>query len=188
MLFIKWNLRLEAIEDMKKITFCLTVWLLLVFAACVQPLAAQSKAILNWQPDETRQPKPFTEAEIKELMTAVENGRLEQVQNLLKEKPDLVKARDNDGWTPLIMAARFNHVNLIKLRLKSGAKVDDVDNEGSSALHHASASGRMEAVKALVENKARVSLKNQGGDTPRKLAKSSGHDKVADYLEKKKGF
>ena len=46
----------------------------------------------------------------------------------------------------------------------------------------------MEAVKALVENKARVSLKNQGGDTPRKLAKSSGHDKVADYLEKKKGF
>ena len=185
MLFIKQNLHLEAIEDMKKI---LTVLLLLAFAAGVQPLAAQSKAILNWQPDEVRQPKPFTEFEIKELMTAVENGRLEQVQNLLKEKPDLVKARDNDGWTPLIMAARFNHVNLIKLLLKSGAKVDDVDNEGSSALHHASASGRMEAVKTLVESKARVSLKNQGGDTPCKLAKSSGHSKVADYLEKKKGY
>lgn len=185
MLLIKRNLRLEEIEDMKKL---LTILMLLVFAAYAQSLVAQSKAILDWQPDETRQPKPFTEFEIKELMNAVENGRLEQVQNLLKEKPDLVKAKDNDGWTPLIMAARFNHVNIIKLLLKSGAKVDDVDNEGSSALHHASASGRMEAVKALVESKARVSLKNQGGDTPRKLAKSSGHDKVADYLEKKKGY
>jgi len=181
-------LHLEAIEDMKKLSLCSAILMILLFAVCVQPLAAQSKAILNWQPDETRQPKPFTEFEIKELMNAVENGRLEQVQNLLKEKPDLVKARDNDGWTPLIMAARFNHVNLIKLLLKSGAKVDDVDNEGSSALHHASASGRMEAVKTLVENKARVSLKNQGGDTPRKLAKSSAHSKVADYLEKKKGY
>ncbi len=181
-------MHLEAIEDMKKLSPCLTILMLLVFAAFAQPLAAQSKAILNWQPDETRQAKPFTESEVKELMNAVENGQLEQVQNLLKAKPDLVKARDNDGWTPLIMAARFNQVNLIKLLLKSGAKVDDVDNEGSSALHHASASGRMEAVKTLVENKAQVSLKNQGGDTPRKLAKSSGHDKVSDYLKKKKGF
>ncbi len=187
MLFIKFNLHLEAIKYMKKLLTMLLL-LLLVFSAGAQPLMAQSKAILNWQPDEARQPKLFTEFEIKELMNAVENGRLEQVQNLLKEKPDLVKARDNDGWTPLIMAARFNHVNLIKLLLKSGAKVDDVDNEGSSALHHASASGRMEAVKTLVESKARVSLKNHGGDTPRKLAKSSGHSKVADYLEKKKGY
>ena len=179
---------MEAIEEMNKSCLFFTVLMILGLVAWVQPLTAQSKAILNWQPDEIRPPKPFTDFEIKELMNAVENGKLEQVQNLLKEKPELIKARDKDDWTPLIMAARFNRVSLIKLLLKSGAKIDDVDGEGYSALHHASASGRLEAVKALLDGKAQINLKTRGGDTPRQLAKSSGHTSVADYLGKKKGY
>lgn len=152
-------------------------------------LCAQSKAILDWQPDENLQkPKLFTEFEIKEFMTAVENGKLEQVEALLKKRPDLVKLKDVENWTPLIMAARFNQAAVLLLLLKKGASIDDVDGDGYSALHHASASGKLETVKLLVENRAKINLKTRGGETPRSLAVSSGHAKVGDYLKKKKGY
>nr|CAH7750361.1 unnamed protein product [Callosobruchus chinensis] len=48
--------------------------------------------------DETRNPTDELE---KKILDACEHGNLEEVQKILENRPDLVGARDKDGYTPL---------------------------------------------------------------------------------------
>ena len=86
------------------------------------------------------------------LMRAAKNGNLKEVDRLIKSDAD-VNLCDNDGWTALMNAARYqNDPEIVKLLLEAGANPEQKNKYGSTALHLAAAySESPEIVRELVE-------------------------------------
>jgi ankyrin repeat protein len=61
-----------------------------------------------------------------------------------------IRTRENNS-TPLHLAASRGHWGIVKLLVEKGAKVDDTDAGGSSALHYAAAGGQGENNRDVIE-------------------------------------
>lgn len=59
--------------------------------------------------------------------------------------------QESQGKTPLMLAARYNSVEIIKLLLEKGAKLNRKDERGQDALKYAELSGAKEAAAYLRE-------------------------------------
>src|ERR1017187_9440312 len=70
-----------------------------------------------------------------EIHDAAKAGDLEKVSALLKDKPDLVSSKNNDGSTPLHLAATKGDWKVVELLLASKAEVNAKDNSGVTPLH-----------------------------------------------------
>ena len=95
-----------------------------------------------------------------------------------------IELTDNEGMTALLSAIQTRNINnydVIKLLIDSGADTNVLDNDGYSAMHHASMTGRLEVIKLLYEvmGQGIFSLQNHTGSTPLTLASQSGHIDVA---------
>ncbi|CAG5088604.1 Similar to RF_0381: Putative ankyrin repeat protein RF_0381 (Rickettsia felis (strain ATCC VR-1525 / URRWXCal2)), partial [Cotesia congregata] len=76
--------------------------------------------------------------------------------------------------SPLIIAARCGHLEIIKFLIEQGLDVNFTESEcGSSLLHHAAASSNCKLVKFLLDNNAKINAKNHNGETPLLCAISS---------------
>lgn len=84
----------------------------------------------------------------------------ETVSVLLAHVAD-VKAQDNEGRTPLHLAAALGYTSIGRLLLMHGAAatVSMADRHGLTALHLAVQNGHVPMVKALVEFGADVNLR-----------------------------
>ena len=118
------------------------------------------------------------------LLNAVVNGNVETAKCLI-EKGAEVNAKDNDGWTPLIMAARSGHIETAKFFVDNGAEVNAKDNDGWTSLIWAVWFGHTETAKLLIENGAEVNAKDNFGRTPLIWAASNGHTEAAKCLIEK---
>ncbi len=89
-------------------------------------------------------------------------------------------SRDSKLWTPLHYAvihhstndsakAKKNGLELIRLLLSSGARINDVTDRMSTALHLAYANKVDDVVKLLIENGADVDMVNIEGRKPSEL-------------------
>jgi hypothetical protein len=76
------------------------------------------------------------QADIAQLVAAVERGDAEQVTLMLDQRPDLVSARDDSGATALHHAAFHGHRSIVNLLISRGADVNARDLE-----HDATPSG-----------------------------------------------
>lgn len=56
------------------------------------------------------------------------------IVELLLEKAADINLPNNEGWTPLIVAAGTGRLDLVELLVAKGAKVDSVTSDGDSAL------------------------------------------------------
>ncbi|XP_050072779.1 uncharacterized protein LOC126560872 [Anopheles maculipalpis] len=97
------------------------------------------------------------------------NEQVAMIEKLLQKSID-VNAANSMGRTALITLANgwrrhCDHLKpgLASLLLRRGAKVDQQDDQGNTALHHAFESEQWEMVEFLIENGANVSLKNNAG-------------------------
>jgi ankyrin repeat protein len=77
---------------------------------------------------------------------------------------------DNDGNTPLLLAAKKNRglreVDVVQVLLDAGAVINLQNNYGMSPLHFAASDGHLEIVQVLLERGADINVKNNDGDTP----------------------
>lgn len=64
--------------------------------------------------------------------------------------------------------------NIVKVLLQNGARVNDVDAKGKTALHFAAQYGRVEIGKILINSCASLNLKDEMGRTPLHLASEFG--------------
>jgi hypothetical protein len=65
---------------------------------------------------------------------AARAGELEKVKALLEGNPDLVFSKDNDGRTPLHLAAMKGYKDVAALLLANKAEVNAKDNKGQTPL------------------------------------------------------
>lgn len=86
------------------------------------------------------------------LCAAICKGDIEAVQKFIKYGAD-VNEKSN-GMTPLMMAARYNQAEIIKLLLEHGASMKTTDDKGFNAMKYAELSNAAKAIEALKEAKA----------------------------------
>lgn len=83
------------------------------------------------------------------IHTVAERGNAEAVKELLRKKKSLVNARNEDGHTPIHIAALHNRYEVVDLLISNSADLLAKDNSGWSVLHFA-ASGRNEKILKLL--------------------------------------
>jgi ankyrin repeat protein len=101
---------------------------------------------------------------------------LDEVADLPGFTPPLtdVNSRSITGDTPLHVAAVHGDVEIVRLLLQAGAKVDVQGEHGYTPLHEAIAQKHKGVAEVLLQAGASVDLPNSDGVTPRKMMQRSG--------------
>jgi len=86
-----------------------------------------------------------------ELWTAASRGRKEEMLKLLAEGVDIDGRKGLDDSSPLLAASTSGHVECCRLLLQDGADVSAEANDGTTALHRASAGGHDAVVWLLIQ-------------------------------------
>ncbi|KAK2158513.1 hypothetical protein LSH36_168g03024 [Paralvinella palmiformis] len=90
---------------------------------------------------------------------------------------------DNSLSTPIILAAEKANMQILQILVKSGGLVDARRADGMTSLHLAAQSGKVDAVRFLLETeKISVNVKDDGGWTPLIWAAEHSHLDVVHYL------
>ena len=88
----------------------------------------------------------------------------------------------SNNVTPLHLASRHGHVEVVCFLLKLGVDVAAQDKFGSIPLHYASNDGQVEIVRILIDRGADVKAVNANGRTPLHDASLNGHVEVVYML------
>ena len=106
---------------------------------------------------------------------AIRQGDLEKTRALLRNSPHMTNSKDNNGQTPLHVAAYNGKKDVAQLLLANRAKVNATDNDGQTPLHLAVQTPLRIAVyndrnkdvaQLLLANKANVNARDNDGNTP----------------------
>jgi ankyrin repeat protein len=149
---------------------------------------------------------------IEEPFQTIANGDAPRLAELLRENPDLVNARNEQGNSPLVFAAYRGHRDIVTLLLDHGAEMDLFDasvlgcaervktsiaespelvktysRDGWTPLHLAAHFDRRNVAELLLENGADVNAPSRDdslapGNTPLHAACASGHYDMAALL------
>ncbi len=82
---------------------------------------------------------------------SIAKGDYEMVKKMVELGSEVNKF--SEGMTPLMYAARYNRLEIIKLLVANGAKINTKNAKGYTAMKYAELSGAKEAVALLLELK-----------------------------------
>jgi ankyrin repeat protein len=94
----------------------------------------------------------------QDIHAAAEAGDIARVTEILTSTPDQVSAKNERGLTPLHLAARRGHSEVVQLLLDRGADLEETDDRGFTALLYAASSGNLDLVRFLVDCGADVGV------------------------------
>lgn len=117
----------------------------------------------------------------QELFREAFLGNTEIVKALLAKAAD-VNAKDNNGWTALLIASRNGYTKIVQALLAKGADVNLKANYDLTALMSAAMGGHTEAVKILLESGADAKIKTYDGGTALKLAEAGLYGDIVKLL------
>ncbi len=121
----------------------------------------------------------------QDLQLSAAEGNLEAVEELLQSGVD-ANAIDDEGRTPMIMAAWRGHHRVLRSLLDAGVDINAADNQGRTALSWAAINGYRGIIKTLLREAALVDVRGEGGLTPLMRAAWNGYeDIVADLIASK---
>ncbi|KAB8070483.1 ankyrin repeat-containing domain protein [Aspergillus leporis] len=131
----------------------------------------------------------FSRSEIPEgLRSALEEGKLCDVQKYLDDgtDPNICDNKQNQRRPLLSSAAINDHVQIIELLIKRGARVNKMDAHGRTPLSWAAEHGSLDTVKVLIEHGANVNAEDEELSTPLAWVVHAGTgdkiEEVHDYL------
>lgn len=91
------------------------------------------------------------------LVVAISKGEIETVKQFIESGTKVNKKLN--GLTPLMHAARYNKVEIIKYLLQKGADRDIKDDQGFTALNYAEFSNAYEAIAILKSSSVKEQVK-----------------------------
>jgi len=119
-----------------------------------------------------------------DLFTGCVAGLTPYVLRQIDSNPDLLDAHNNDGWTPLHLAAFFGHLDLTKELLERGAFTESRSTNAmrNTPLHAATAGRQIEVMRLLLERGADARAKQEGGWTALHAAAQNGDREMVELL------
>jgi ankyrin repeat protein len=100
------------------------------------------------------------------LYHAARLGFRELAEHLIAEHPEHVNARGGIEATPMHVAAREGHADILALLLDHGAVLDRKGIVGHTPLYRAVGKGSLEAVQCLLDRGADINARSKTGSTP----------------------
>ena len=134
----------------------------------------------------------------QQLLSAAHSGDVAQLASLLHSSPELINVQDNNGFTPLALAAEKGHLPVVRKLLADWniaaattaadlatdrfVAVDAATSAGNTPLMWAAARGHLEVLTYLLHNDAECLHANETGDTSLMWAAASGHANIVALL------
>uniref|UniRef100_A0A8C6A370 Synuclein alpha interacting protein n=1 Tax=Marmota marmota marmota TaxID=9994 RepID=A0A8C6A370_MARMA len=124
---------------------------------------------------------------VKEGQISLLNGQLECVRWMVSETEAIAELSCSKDFPSLIHYAGCYGQEKILLWLlqfmqEQGISLDEVDQDGNSAVHVASQHGYLGCIQTLVEYGANVTMQNHAGEKPSQSAERQGHTLCSRYL------
>ncbi|CAL4137312.1 unnamed protein product, partial [Meganyctiphanes norvegica] len=117
------------------------------------------------QPKTTKQKKKGGGA-LAKLMSAAREGDVNKVQEIIFNEPQLAQRCNNDGATPLMLAAMCGHKQVAQILLQYGAYIDAQDHKnGWTALMQAIYHRQTDVAKFLIQCGADINIQTLQGYT-----------------------
>ena len=113
-------------------------------------------------------------AVVAPIHDAAAKGDMQALESLLSENPELAKACDDAGATPLHYAAATGETAVMRILLGKGADVNAAKVDGVTPLHVAAALAQVEAAELLISNGANLDAVDKKGRTPLTAARRTG--------------
>jgi ankyrin repeat protein len=102
----------------------------------------------------------------QDIYTAVSEGNLAEVAEMIKKNPDLLNKQNPPGQTPLWKAAETGQLEITRFLLKMGADPEIGDNENTLPFHIAAKNGNIELFDLLHSHGFDINVRDDGGVTP----------------------
>jgi hypothetical protein len=116
------------------------------------------------------------------LYACAYRGFGEGVELLLSKGAQIGPARESDGHTALMEAARDGAYGVVEMLIAAGADIHAAHtDDGKTALHQAAGAGRGDVVKLLLRHGANLDALDSRMNTAADLA-DKDHPRLADYL------
>ena len=113
---------------------------------------------------------------------ATRNGDLEIVKRLVERDAD-IDVPDKLQLSPLLLAIKYNHSDVVEYLLSECSYLDAVDLNSNNALHIAAQQGNCDIANLLLECGVDTNLQNKQCMTPWLLAVACGQYEMADLIE-----
>ncbi|XP_076614216.1 histone-lysine N-methyltransferase EHMT1 isoform X1 [Chaetodon auriga] len=104
------------------------------------------------------------------LHLAAKSGHYNIVEHLLSTGLININCQDDGGWTAMIWATEYKHVDQVKLLLAKGADISIRDKEENICLHWAAFSGSVDIAELLLNAHCDLQAVNIHGDSPLHIA------------------
>ncbi|TGZ61787.1 hypothetical protein CRM22_007793 [Opisthorchis felineus] len=106
----------------------------------------------------------------KPVFQAVKEDRLDLLQTILRDSPNVVNVTDSAMMTPLHWASDRGYTEIISTLLAHSADVNARDKDNQTPLHYACACGHLSGAKQLLQAGADLNAKDADGMSPLELA------------------
>jgi ankyrin repeat protein len=107
---------------------------------------------------------------VDEIAGAIRDGDQRRFAKILRDRPDVLSARGNGGWTALMYAAAFGRPSDVRALLAKGVDPNIQNDDGATALIYAV--DDLEKTKALLDRGAKLDLRSGEGRTALMIAAS----------------
>jgi ankyrin repeat protein len=118
----------------------------------------------------------------QEIFTAIMQGNIEKVEQLVEADSTNVLIKHARGFSPIHFAANFNQLEILKLLIENGADVSEQGPNDRQPIHWAAATKSIDALKWLHKTGADLNCKDATNKTPLYLAVTRQQKENINYL------
>ena len=152
------------------------------------PEIQSAVSTVSCQAEDLKPENPKADRELFDAVRKSSKGaaKIEAVKQAIADGADL-DARMQGGYTPLHLAAIYNHKEIAAILIAAGTDVNAKNVRGMTPLHLAARSGRKVFAELLIAKGADLDAKDENSLTPIDLAIQRNKTEIADLIRKHGG-